>query len=74
VEVDDASGAVRPAKMRAAPARSGLAGWMRGVHDGSRLGAVWRWIITLAGAAPAVLGITGLVMWLRRPRAAAPPA
>jgi uncharacterized iron-regulated membrane protein len=74
VEVDDASGAVRPAGVRAPPARGGLAAWMRGVHDGSRLGLTWRWIITLAGAAPTVLGITGLVMWLRRPRPAAAPA
>jgi uncharacterized iron-regulated membrane protein len=68
VEVDDATGAARAA--HAPPGggepSGGLASWMRGVHDGSRLGVLWRWAITLAGAAPAVLGVTGIVMWLRR--------
>jgi uncharacterized iron-regulated membrane protein len=69
VAVDDASGVARAASARSAgEARSPLAAWMRGVHDGGRGGLVWRWVITLAGAAPAVLGVTGLVMWLRRPK------
>ena len=39
---------------------------MRQVHDGTGTGLVWRAVITLAGIAPAVLGLSGLVMWLRR--------
>jgi LPXTG-motif cell wall-anchored protein len=39
---------------------------MRQVHDGTDTGPVWQWIITLAGLAPAVLGVSGVVMWLRR--------
>jgi hypothetical protein len=39
---------------------------MRQVHDGADMGLVWRWIITIAGVAPTVLGVTGVVMWLRR--------
>jgi uncharacterized iron-regulated membrane protein len=38
---------------------------MRKIHDGADLG-LWRPVIFLAGIAPAVLGVTGLVMWLRR--------
>ena len=39
---------------------------MRRIHDGTDLGVVWRVIIALAGLAPALLGVTGIVMWLRR--------
>lgn len=39
---------------------------MRKVHDGSEMGIVWQTIIFVGGLAPALLGITGLVMWLRR--------
>jgi uncharacterized iron-regulated membrane protein len=38
---------------------------MRQVHDGAGTGPVWQTIIFLAGLAPAVLGTTGVVMWLR---------
>jgi uncharacterized iron-regulated membrane protein len=30
------------------------------------MGFLWQTIIFLAGLAPAVLGVTGFVMWLRR--------
>jgi uncharacterized iron-regulated membrane protein len=43
-----------------------LSRWMRKIHDGGETGIVWQTIIFLAGIAPAVLGITGLVMWQRR--------
>ena len=39
---------------------------MRQIHDGNDMGIVWQTIIFLAGLAPAILGITGVVMWLRR--------
>jgi uncharacterized iron-regulated membrane protein len=38
---------------------------MRKIHDGADTGPIWQAIITLAGVAPAILGITGLIMWLR---------
>ena len=66
VEVDDATGAARPAKATAP--RAGIAAWMRGVHDGGGEGLAWRFVITLAGATPTLLGVTGVVMWLRRRR------
>jgi uncharacterized iron-regulated membrane protein len=67
VRVDDASG-----KAKLAPSRRGdggrdpLSAWMRQVHDGGDTPLLWRLVITLAGLAPTVLGLSGLVMWLRR--------
>ena len=66
VAVDDASGSARPARAGGGPQRSAFAAWSRRIHDGTGLGLVWRCLITLAGLAPAVLGATGLAMWLRR--------
>jgi uncharacterized iron-regulated membrane protein len=66
VEVGDATSAVRDARAR--PARAGLPALMRGLHDGSKGGAAWRWLITLTGLTPLILGVTGLIMWLRRPK------
>jgi uncharacterized iron-regulated membrane protein len=43
---------------------------MRRVHDGDDMGALWRAIIAAAGLAPALLGVTGTVLWLKRRRAA----
>lgn len=45
-----------------------LARLMRRVHDGDDMGWPWRVIITSAGLAPALLGVTGIIMWLRRRR------
>ncbi|HKP79753.1 MAG TPA: PepSY-associated TM helix domain-containing protein [Phenylobacterium sp.] len=39
---------------------------VRKIHDGSDMGIVWQAIICAGGLAPAVLGVTGVVMWLRR--------
>jgi uncharacterized iron-regulated membrane protein len=38
---------------------------MRQVHDGAGTGPVWQTIIVIAGIAPSILGITGVVMWLK---------
>jgi len=65
VTVDDASGRAEAAAQRRQGPDPRLA-WLRGVHDGSRLGPVWRGVICIAGLAPALLGFTGLIMWLRR--------
>ena len=42
--------------------------WMRRIHDGGDMGVAWRLIITVAGVAPAILGVTGVILWLRRRR------
>ncbi len=39
---------------------------MRRIHDGAGMGIVWQVIIFVGGLAPALLGISGVVMWLRR--------
>jgi uncharacterized iron-regulated membrane protein len=69
--VGDADRAVTPAP----PA--GLARAMRQLHDGHGYNALWQTIIFLGGLAPALLGITGVIMWLRarnRGRSVAPGA
>lgn len=60
--VDDATGAVSPAPPRG---DGGLAMAMRHYHDGTTLGPVWRALLVLLGFSPTVLGVTGLLMWLR---------
>ncbi|MET0545374.1 MAG: PepSY domain-containing protein, partial [Caulobacterales bacterium] len=39
---------------------------MRRLHDGNDQALLWRVIVSLGGLAPAVLGVTGIVLWLRR--------
>ncbi|RZT45372.1 putative iron-regulated membrane protein [Sphingomonas sp. BK036] len=58
---DDTGGAT------AAPARpqTGVARWMRRIHDGTDMGALWQVIIFLGGILPAVLAVTGVIMWWR---------
>lgn len=67
VQVVDATGQVKASR---APGGEGgpdpLSRWMRKIHDGADTGIVWQTIIFLGGIAPALLGITGVVMWLRR--------
>ena len=62
VKVDDASGEVTPAK---APQPETLARTMRRWHDGTGMGAVWQVIIFVGGIIPALLAVTGIIMWLR---------
>ena len=51
----------------AAPARreGGVARLMRRLHDGEGMGPVWQAIIFLGGILPAVLAVTGVIMWWR---------
>jgi hypothetical protein len=59
--VDDASGAVTvPAPRPETTART-----MRRWHDGTGMGPVWQIAIFIGGIAPALLAVTGIVMWLR---------
>lgn len=62
VVVDDASGRIMPAP----PAdRGGLAQLMRRIHDGNGMGIVWQCIVFATGLLPAVLAVTGIIMWAR---------
>ena len=42
--------------------------WIRWLHEGSHAGAVWRLIVFITGLMPALLGITGILIWLRQRR------
>ena len=62
VSVDDATGALTPPRP---PRPETNARQMRRWHDGTGMGPLWQTIIFLGGIIPAVLSITGIVMWLR---------
>ena len=60
-KVDDATG-----EARLQPARpETVARTMRRWHDGDGMGLVWQIVIFAGGIAPALLAVTGIVMWLR---------
>lgn len=42
--------------------------WIRWLHEGSHAGEIWRFIVFLSGIMPAVLGVTGILIWLRQRR------
>lgn len=60
VSVDD-----RTAETMGIPPRGGIARFMRELHDGHSYNVLWQTVIFIAGLAPAVLGVTGVIMWLR---------
>ncbi len=62
VKIDDASGEITPAKP---PQPETLARTMRRWHDGTGMGTVWQVIIFVGGIIPALLAVTGIIMWLR---------
>ncbi|HEU0044242.1 PepSY-associated TM helix domain-containing protein [Sphingomonas sp.] len=45
--------------------QGGVARWMRRIHDGTDMGMVWQIIIFIGGIIPAVLAVTGIIMWWR---------
>jgi len=61
VKIDDATAAATPVKAPSERVRP----LYRRLHDGTGMGLVFQLIIFLGGIAPAVLGITGIIMWLR---------
>jgi uncharacterized iron-regulated membrane protein len=64
VAVDDAGGETR-IDATAGEGQGRLARTMRKIHDGTDMGLVWQVIIFLGGLLPAVLAITGVIMWWR---------
>jgi uncharacterized iron-regulated membrane protein len=62
VEIADATGEVTPPRP---PRPETLARTMRRWHDGTGMGLAWQIIIFIGGIIPALLAITGLVMWWR---------
>ena len=63
VTVVDTTGAARLLPSPVAGDRA--AQWIRWLHEGSHAGVIWRVIVLLTGIFPAVLGVTGIVVWLR---------
>ncbi|WP_174284899.1 PepSY domain-containing protein [Sphingomonas bacterium] len=53
-----------------APARrdGGVAQLVRRLHDGTGMGPVWQAIIFIGGILPAILAVTGIIMWWRARR------
>ena len=69
VTVRDATGRAAAPKP---PQPETIARLMRRIHDGTGIGALWQVIIFIGGIIPAVLAVTGTMMWLnarRRDRA-----
>ena len=69
VTVGDRDGEVTPPKP---PQAETVARLMRRVHDGSGMSPIWQAIIFIGGLIPALLAVTGILMWLaarRRDRA-----
>ncbi|HEY0627994.1 MAG TPA: PepSY-associated TM helix domain-containing protein [Sphingomicrobium sp.] len=67
VIVPDATGEAKPPKP---PQPETLARTMRRWHDGTGMGPVWQVLIFLGGIIPALLSITGIIIWwrARKPR------
>ncbi|WP_199792294.1 PepSY-associated TM helix domain-containing protein [Allosphingosinicella vermicomposti] len=61
VEIADAGGEITPPKP---PQPETIARTMRRWHDGAGMGAVWQVVIFLGGIIPAILSVTGIMMWL----------
>jgi uncharacterized iron-regulated membrane protein len=63
ITVTDASGraAVAPPRQQGNP----TAQLMRQIHDGHGMGIVWQIVIFLGGILPAILAVTGVIMWWR---------
>ena len=65
VTVDDRSGKAKAPKP---PQPETVARLMRRVHDGTGMGTTWQVIIFIGGIIPALLAVTGILMWLHARR------
>lgn len=65
IKVADATGIAEAPRRGDRGPGNPVAQLMRRWHDGSGMGAIWQLLIFLGGIAPAVLGVTGIIMWLR---------
>ena len=62
VEIADSGGKVTPPRP---PRPETRARTMRRLHDGTGMGTAWQVVIFIGGIIPALLAVTGIVMWLR---------
>lgn len=65
VTVDDRTAKVKPPRP---PQPETVARLMRRIHDGTGMGTTWQIIIFIGGLIPALLAITGTLMWLHARR------
>ena len=65
VTIDDRSGKAKAPKP---PQPETVARLMRRIHDGTGMGLGWQVIIFIGGLIPALLAITGVLMWLHQRR------
>ncbi|MFS0772210.1 PepSY-associated TM helix domain-containing protein [Sphingomonas sp. 1P08PE] len=65
IKVADDTGTATPATAAAARPQNGIARLMRRIHDGDGMGIVWQVVIFVGGILPAVLAVTGIIMWWR---------
>jgi uncharacterized iron-regulated membrane protein len=63
VKVADDTGAL--AVVAQTEQRRGITGLMRRIHDGTGMGWLWQFIIFVGGLLPALLAVTGVIMWIR---------
>lgn len=66
VTVADATGAAEVQRARPVLAGDAVLRWNRRIHDGEGAGVIWKVIITVAGLVPALLAVTGVIVWARR--------
>ena len=64
VKVKEADAAASPVP----PKPETLARTMRRIHDGRGMPFVWQVIVFVGGILPAILAVTGILMWLRMRR------
>lgn len=64
VTVDDATGQAKAGRIMP----EDTARLMRRIHDGTRMGLLWQTILFIGGILPAILAITGIIMWWRARR------
>ena len=65
VTVNDATGEAKAGPSRPGGPPHGIARTMRQVHDGHDMPLWWQVIVFLGGLLPAILAITGIIMWWR---------
>lgn len=67
VTVDDADGTAKAAPAARDPAKRGRswAQFMRQLHDGGDMPFLWQLVIFIGGILPALLAVTGIIMWWR---------
>ncbi len=65
--VEDETGAVdRAPPPKVTPAGDGTVRFNRRLHDGIGFPMLWRIVITIGGLIPALLGVTGTIVWAQR--------